>query len=367
MIATQAAVVHENGGEFVIQDVTLDDPGFGEVLVRNIATGVCHSDMFVQGGMVDMPRVLGHEGAGVIEALGPGVNTLKVGDKVIMGFNSCGTCNNCLSGKPYSCESFLLLNMFGRRLDGSTNITAADGSAVSGNFFGQSSFARHSIANVRNVVKLPDSIPDKLHKIMGPFGCGILTGAGTVINALRVRPASSIVVFGGGGVGLAGAMAALASGATTVIVVDLNDDRLALAKTLGATHTFNGADANLKEKIIEATGGGAHYAMDTTGNMKVVRLSNDILRIGGTTALVGLSVPGTPVELDHMGMLDGRNIIGVVEGAAVPQVFIPELIDLYHAGKFPFDKMVKEYPFADINMAFHDSHVGTTVKGVVVF
>ncbi|CAB4891225.1 MAG: zinc-binding dehydrogenase [Actinobacteria bacterium] len=367
MITTQAAVIRENGGQFAIEDVNLDDPGFGEVLVRNIATGVCHSDMFVQAGMVDMPRVLGHEGAGVIEAVGPGVTTLTPGDKVIMGFNSCGMCGPCLSGRPFACESFLLLNMFGRRLDGSTNITAADGSAVSGNYFGQSSFARHSVANVRNVVKLPDNTPDKLHRILGPFGCGLSTGAGTVINALQVRPATSIVVFGGGGVGLAGAMAALASGATTVIVVDINDDRLKLAQTLGATHTFNGADADLKEKIIAATGGGAHYAMDTTGNMKVVRMSNDILRIGGTTALVGLSVPGTPVELDHMGMLDGRNIIGVVEGAAVPQVFIPQLIALYHAGKFPFDKMVKEYPFEDINKAFHDSEVGTTIKGVVVF
>lgn len=367
MVTTQAAVVKENGGDFVIEDVTLEAPGFGEVLVRNIATGVCHSDMFVQHGMVDMPRVLGHEGAGIVEEVGPGVTTLKPGDKVIMGFNSCGQCGPCMSGRPFACESFLLLNMFGRRLDGSTNITAADGSAVSGNFFGQSSFARHSVANLRNIVKLPDDTPDKLHRILGPFGCGLSTGAGTIINALQVRPATSVVVFGGGGVGLAGAMAALASGATTVIVVDINEDRLALATKLGATHIINGTDNDVVEKIKEITGGGAHYAMDTTGNMKVVQASHQCLRIGGTTAMVGLSVPGTPVELEHMGILDGRNIIGVVEGAAVPQVFIPQLIDLYHAGKFPFDKMIKEYPFEKINEAFHDSHTGDTIKGVLVF
>lgn len=367
MATTTAAVVRENGGSFTFEDVTLAPLGYGEVLVRNIATGVCHSDIVVQNGMVFSPRILGHEGAGVVEEVGPGVTTLKAGDKVIMGFNSCGVCGNCLSGKPFACSSFLPLNMFCQRLDGAVTIHDEHGGEVAGNFFGQSSFARHSVANVRNVVKLPDDTPEAVHKILGPFGCGFSTGAGTVINALKVRPADSIVVFGAGGVGLAGALAALASGATTVIVVDINDDRLTLAKKLGATHTFNGMEADLVAKIHEVTGGGANFAMDTTGNMRVVRTSHEVLRVGGTTAMVGLSAPGTPVELEHMGILDGRNLIGVVEGHAVPQVFIPQLLALHAAGKFPFEDMVVEYPFEHLNEAIADSMSGKSIKPIVVF
>jgi aryl-alcohol dehydrogenase len=367
MTTTTAAVIRENGGEFSFEKVTLAPLGFGEVLVKNIATGVCHSDIVAQHGMVFSPRIFGHEGAGVIEEVGPGVTTLKVGDKVIMGFNSCGLCGNCLSGKPFACDVFLPLNMLCERLDGAVTIHDADGGDVAGNFFGQSSFAQHSVANVRNVVKLPDDTPESIHKLLGPFGCGLSTGAGTVINALKVRPGESIVIFGAGGVGLAGAMAALASGATTVIVVDINDDRLNLAKTLGVTHTFNGMDADLVAKIHEITGGGAQYAMDTTGNMRVVRTSHDVLRVGGTTAMVGLSAPGTPVELEHMGILDGRNIIGVVEGHAVPQVFIPQLLALFKAGKFPFDRFVVEYPFEKLNDAIADSSSGKSIKPIVIF
>lgn len=367
MTKTTAAIIRENGAEFTFEEVTLAPLGFGEVLVRNVATGLCHSDIVVQHGMVFSPRILGHEGAGIIEAVGPGVTTLEPGDKVIMGFNSCGLCANCAAGKPFACASFLPLNMFCERLDGAVTIHDAQGNDIAGNFFGQSSFARHSVANVRNVVKIPNDTPEKLHKILGPFGCGFSTGAGTVINALKVRPAESIVVFGAGGVGLAGAMAALASGATTVIVVDVNDDRLKLAKELGATHTFNGMDADLVEKIQAATGGGAHYAMDTTGNMKVVRTSHEVLRVGGTTAMVGLSAPGTTVDLEHMGILDGRNLIGVVEGHAVPQVFIPQLLALHAAGKFPFEKLIVEYPFEKLNEAVADSTSGKSIKPILVF
>lgn len=367
MTTTTAAIIRENGADFEFDEVTLAPLGFGEVLVRNIATGVCHSDIVVQHGMVFSPRILGHEGAGVIEEVGPGVTHLAPGDKVIMGFNSCGVCGNCLSGKPFACENFLPLNMFCQRLDEAVTIHDSHGGEIAGNFFGQSSFARHSVANIRNVVKLPADTPESVHKILGPFGCGFSTGAGTVINALKVRPASSIVVFGAGGVGLAGALAALASGATTVIVVDINDDRLALATKLGATHTFNGMDADLVEKVHAVTGGGADYAMDTTGNVKVVRASHEVLRVGGTTAMVGLSAPGTAVELEHMGILDGRNIIGVVEGHAVPQVFIPQLLALHKAGKFPFEDMVVEYPFEKLNEAIADSISGKSIKPILVF
>ncbi len=367
MVTTRAAVIRDNGAEFTFEDVTLASPGFGEVLVRNLATGVCHSDIVAQHGMVFSPRIFGHEGAGVVEEVGPGVTTLKPGDKVIMGFNSCGLCGNCLSGKPFACDSFLPLNMLCQRLDGAETIHDSAGKAIAGNFFGQSSFAQHSVANVRNIVKLPEDTPETVHKLLGPFGCGLSTGAGTVINALKVRPAESLVVFGAGGVGLAGVMAALASGATTVVVVDLNNERLALATTLGATHVFNGQDADLVEKVRGATGGGAHYAMDTTGNMSVVRTSHDVLRIGGTTAMVGLSAPGKAVEFEHMAILDGRNVIGVVEGHAVPQVFIPQLIELHRAGKFPFEKFVVEYPFDQLNQAIADSQSGKSIKPIVVF
>lgn len=367
MTRTRAAVVKENGAPFAIENVTLDPLGVGEVLVRNIATGVCHTDLIVQGGMIEMPRVLGHEGAGVIVEVGPGVHTLTVGDKVVMSYNSCGSCGQCLSGAPNHCDAFLLMNIAGVRLDGSTSITAEDGSAVSGNFFGQSSFAEHSIANVRNVVKLPADTPDALHKILGPLGCGIMTGAGAVINSLKLTAGSSIVVFGAGGVGLSSVLAALASGATRVIVVDINDDRLAFAKKLGATHTINGMAADLIDQVRAITGGGADFAVETTGNMRVVGTSLECLTVDGTTAMVGLSAPGSVAGFDHFLLGLGRKVIGVVEGDAVPQVFIPKLIDLHKAGRFAFDELITEYAFDDINAAFHDSHTGETIKGIVVF
>ena len=367
MTRTRAAVVAENGAPFVIQNVTLDPLGPGEVLVKNIATGVCHTDMIVQAGLVETPRVLGHEGAGVIVEVGPGVHTLAVGDKVVMSYNSCGSCGQCLSGAPNHCDAFLLVNMAGLRTDGSTSITAEDGSAISGNFFGQSSFAEHSTANVRNVVKLPADTPDELHKILGPLGCGIMTGAGAVINSLKVSAGSSIVVFGAGGVGLSAVLAALASGATKVIVVDINEERLAFAMKLGATHVISGVAVDLVDQVRALTGGGAEFAVETTGNMKVVGTSLECLAVGGTTAMVGLSAPGSVAGFDHFSLGLGRNVIGVVEGDAVPQVFIPKLIELHQAGKFAFDRLITEYAFDDLNAAIHDSHSGDTIKGVVVF
>ncbi|MBK5238004.1 MAG: NAD(P)-dependent alcohol dehydrogenase [Actinomycetales bacterium] len=366
MYKTQAAVVREAGGEFTIEDVELDELRSGEVLVRNIATGVCHTDMIIQSG-AQSPLVLGHEGAGIIEAVGPDVTTLAVGDKVIMSFDSCGHCLRCLAGRPYHCDLFLLMNVGSIRPDGSTSIVAADGSAIGGNFFGQSSFARHSVANVRNVVKLPEETPAALHRILGPLGCGIMTGSGAVINSLQVTPGSSTVIFGGGGVGLSAMLAALVCGSTTIIVVDINADRLALAKALGATHVIDGMASDVVEQIREITGGGADFSADTTGNMKVVHSLVECLSVGGKAALVGLSAAGTQATIDHNTLILGRSIVGVVEGDAVPQVFIPHLIDLHLAGKFAFDKLIKEYDFADINTAFHDSHTGDTIKGIVVF
>jgi len=366
MYKTQAAVVRVAGGAFAIEDVELDELQAGEVLVRNIATGICHSDMIIQAG-VESPRVLGHEGAGIVEAVGPDVTTLTVGDKVVMSFDSCGHCQRCLAGHPAHCDQFLLLNIAGIRPDGSTSIVGNGGEAIGGNFFGQSSFARHSLANVRNVVKLPDDTPDALHRILGPLGCGIMTGAGAIIYSLKVTPGSSIVIFGGGGVGLAAMLAAVVSGSTQIIVVDINADRLALATKLGATHVIDGMAADVVEKIHAITGGGADFSVDTTGNMKVVHSLVECLTVGGKAALVGLSAAGTQATIDHNTLILGRTIVGVVMGDAVPQVFIPQLIALHRAGKFAFDELIKEYDFADINTAIHDSHTGDTIKGVVVF
>jgi aryl-alcohol dehydrogenase len=366
MVTMKAAVVDKGRGEFQIQVVELDEPGYGEVLVRLVATGVCHTDMIVRD-IAAGPMVLGHEGAGIVEAIGDGVQGLRAGDKVLMSFASCGECASCLKGRPAHCGLFFQLNMSGVRRNGSRSIRGADGREISGNFFGQSSFAEYSLTTPRNIVKLPDDTPDELLRILGPLGCGVQTGAGGVINSLGVEPGSSVVIFGAGGVGLSALLAAAASGAATIVVSDVNTDRLQLAKELGATHVVDAKAGNSAEQIIGMTNGGADYSVETSGNMNAVRTAVEVLDVGGTAGLIGLGRPGAQITLDHSTMAFGRRMIGVVEGDSVPQAFIPALIDLHKAGRFAFDKMVKQYPFADIQQAVADSESGTTVKAVLVF
>lgn len=362
--AITAAVVRSKGGPFVIEQLRLSEPRDDEVLVRIVATGMCHTDMIVRDQMYPVPQpiVLGHEGAGIVETVGPRVGKVRPGDHVVLSFMSCGACRQCLQGRPNNCENFNAHNFSGGRADGSGSLADERG-AVHDHFFGQSSFSTFALANERNVVKVTKEAPLEL---LGPLGCGIQTGAGAVMNALKVSHGASFATFGSGAVGLAAIMAARAVGATTIIAVDVIPARLALAKDLGATHAVNASDADPVAAIKEITGGGVQFALETTGLPPVVRQAVDALGVRGTLGIVGAAPPATEIKVDITEFMQmAKTIYGIIEGDSVPDVFIPQLIDLYLQGRFPFDKLVKFYPFERINEAAQDSERGLTVKPII--
>jgi aryl-alcohol dehydrogenase len=352
-----AAVLRDAAGAYCLESLELGDPGPGEVLVRVHAAGFCHTDLLPRATdlFVRPPVVLGHEGAGVVEAAGPGVTGIPVGAHVSLSFDSCGTCLRCVSGHPAYCSSFFPLNFVGFRADGSSPIEG-----VAARWFGQSSFATHCIASARGVVVIPDDVP---FEIAAPLGCGVQTGAGSVLEALRVRPGGSIAVFGVGGVGLSAVMAAAAVGATTIVAVDINESRLALAREVGATHTvLSGDDA--AGQIVGAAGGLLEYSFDTTGLPAVVSTALAILTPGGICGVVG--VQQGDLVLDNTAISFGRTLMGILEGDAVPQRTIPALIALWRAGKLPLEKIIKTFPLAEISAAEAGSLSGDVVKPVLI-
>ncbi len=362
----RAAVTNGVGAPFSFEDLELEDPRADELLVRITSTGLCHTDLAVLGGDIPaaLPIVLGHEGAGVVERVGSDVKGFAVGDRVAMSFASCGHCANCLKGREAYCDNFVALNFGGIREDGSTTLTREAGEAgatVHGSFFGQSSFASHALVSARNAVKVPEGIDPN---IVGPLGCGIQTGAGAVLNTLQVGSGDSIVISGTGAVGLSAIMAAAATGATTIIAVDIIDARLAEAQRLGATHTINSKHQDVVATVLEITGGrGTDYAVDTTGVGPVITQVIQATSFGGAIGLLGVSKAGTTIEIPQM---TGKTIINLIEGDSVPQNFIPKLIALYEAGKFPFDTLITNYPFADIDRAIEDTKTGKAVKAILV-
>jgi aryl-alcohol dehydrogenase len=361
----KAAVLNSPHQLFDIQELKLDtELRSNEVLVKVIATGLCHTDLAVrdQHLPITLPAVLGHEGAGIVERTGSNVTKVKAGDHVVIAPSSCGKCNYCLSGHPSYCIELLTLNMGGARPDGSCPYHDDEGKAINGFFFGQSSFGTYSLTSENNVVKVPDDVP---LEILGPLGCGLQTGAGTVLNVLKPGAGESIVVFGAGPVGLAALMAAKASGCTTIIAVDVHDNRLELAKSLGATHTINSKYAVTSQFINEnILPGGVHYSVDTTGRNEVINQAVGSLKMVGICALI--SVPANrKLEIDYSVMTAGRSIQSVFEGDSIPAIFIPQLIELYKKGLFPFDRLIKFYDLENINQAVSDSENGTTLKAVI--
>ncbi|MEU4343931.1 NAD(P)-dependent alcohol dehydrogenase [Nocardia sp. NPDC023852] len=361
-----AALTETQGAPFTLTPLELDDPRPGEVLVRMVGSGVCHTDLIVrdQWYPVPLPAVLGHEGSGVVAAVGDGVSYVAPGDHVVLTFNSCGDCRMCVAGRPAYCDQFFAYNFAGTRADSSTPLHRESGD-VHGVFFGQSAFATYAVATERNVVKVDQAAPLEL---LGPLGCGIQTGAGAVLNTLRPPTGSSLAIFGAGSVGLSAVMAAAVSGCTTIIAIDLNHERLELAKDLGATHTIDGAADDTVAAIQELTDGlGVDYSIETTAVPAVLRRAVDALNQGGTCGLIGAAALGTEASIDMSSLLFGRSIRGIVEGDSVPRIFIPKLVRLYQQGRFPIDKLIKTYAFDDINQAVEDSEKGITLKPVLTF
>jgi len=359
-----AAVVWEKEAPFSVEELEMEEPRAGEVLVRVVGAGTCHTDLIVrdQWYPVPLPVVLGHEGSGVVERVGAGVTSVEPGDPVVLSFDHCGGCPNCLTGKPAYCATFFERNFGGSRPDGSSALSKG-GESVHSRFFGQSSFATYALASENSVVKVPEGAPLEL---LGPLGCGVQTGAGAVLNALRPEPGSSIAVFGTGAVGINAILAAAVSGCTTIVGVDIRPERLELARELGATHTVNASESDVVEKVARITGGGPNYALETTGVPGVLRQAVDALAPLGTCGVVGAPPVGTEVSLDwNRVMIPGKTVRGIIEGDSVPQVFIPKLVELHATGRFPFDRLVKFYDLDEINAAAHDAEGGATLKPIL--
>ncbi|MCL2543210.1 MAG: NAD(P)-dependent alcohol dehydrogenase [Nocardioidaceae bacterium] len=366
---TRAALVETPGGPFVWSDVELDDPREDEVLVRIVATGLCHTDLTVPTMLPQemLPVVVGHEGTGVVEAVGPAVEGIEVGDHVVMSFRSCRRCGPCRAGDVGYCEQTLLLNYMGMRADGSATMRRGD-QTVFGSFFGQSSLARHSLAYADNCVVVDKSLD--LARL-APFGCGFQTGAGTVLNVVlgggEPRPGEALAVFGAGAVGLAAIAAACGAGIETVVAVDPVASRRAVAERYGAVALDpTDGSAAVEDRVKEATGGGAAYAIDTTALPPVVLQAQHSLRPRGTLVALGLGAP--EYTIDAIDLLQaGKVVRSSIEGEADPLTMIPELIARRARGSFDVDDLVTTYPFEDVDRAVADSASGKVVKPVLVW
>lgn len=359
----KAAVTHANAEPFRIETVDLAEPKAGEILVKIAACGVCHTDEAAQHEEVPtpLPAVLGHEGAGIVVKTGEGVTEFKPGDKVGFSFAFCGHCNNCHTAKVSSCEHFNEIN-FGGILPEGTSRLSQDGKTLS-MFFGQSAFAEYAVVDAACAVKVPYDDIDL--GIVAPLGCGIQTGAGTVLNRLKPEFGSSIAVFGCGTVGMSAIMAARIAGCAKIIGIGGNEKSLELALELGATHVINRKKCeDIVGEIKRITDGGANYSIDTSGVADFVRKGLHCLALRGVEAIVGIT---PPMEIDMFGelMAEGKSMMGVIEGDAVPKIFIPQMLEYYHQGRFPIDKIMKFYSFEDINQAFEDSHNGVALKAVL--
>lgn len=359
-----AAVARETGAPLTLEELELAELQPDEVRVRLVATGICHTDSTALDAAypIEWPAVLGHEGSGVVEATGAAVTSVVAGDHVVLAPASCGVCKQCRRGEMAYCEHYIEINLSGRR----TALSDHDGASVASHFFGQSSFSTHANVLERCVVKVDPEAPLEM---LAPLGCGLQTGAGAVLNELRPQAGSSLAVIGTGAVGSAAIMAARIAGCTTVIAVDLHDSRLELARELGASHTINSGQADMAEELARITGGdGVDSIVDTTSVPTVLRDAAQALAFRGTLIAVGNTTFGTeaPFEIGQ-SQVKGWTFTMNVQGSSVYQEFIPQLIELWKQGRFPFEKLVRTYPFAQISQGFQDSADGTTIKPVLIF
>lgn len=361
----QAAVLNQPNGPFSIETVEVAAPQAGEIRVAIKAVGICHTDLVVASGAMGLqfPAVLGHEGAGIVESVGEGIDDIKPGDKVLLTFNSCGGCKSCSHHEPAYCSHFIPLNMLAVRGDGSTRLTR-DGHPVSDNFFGQSSFATLAVANRQNVLKVHD---DADLAALAPLGCGIQTGVGGVLRSLGGKAGESLVVIGAGAVGLSALLGGLIAGCTTIIVVEPQEARRNLALELGATHVLDG-QGDVAAAVRAILPEGADMVIDTSGFMPVVQQTVNMIANRGRIGLLG--VPGSLDAALALPMLQvltqGATIRGIVEGDSDPKVFLPELLAYHRAGRLPIERFSSQYRLDQINEAIDDAHHGKAIKAILL-
>ena len=357
-----AAVLHDATGEFSLEGIELEDPREDEILVRLEASGICHTDAVLKS-LVPTPSILGHEGTGVVERVGAGVVDISPGDRVIIAYAWCGSCEECSSDHPYQCEFNFPLSFSGSRLDGSSP-ASQDGKRVNAAIFQQSSFATHAIAPARDAVRIGEELPPE---VAASLTCAVFTGAGTAVNTFVLQAAEDLLVFGSGVVGLSAIMAAANLGAGTIIAVDLDSDRLALASELGATHAINAATDDVPKQVRAICRGGCKHILDTTAVPMVFDQALDCLGQGGEFAFVTVPQPWDEYAL-KIGPLMGKGALvrAVIQGSSVARDLTPQLIEWYLAGTFPVDRMIDTYEFRDINRAFADLESGSVIKPVLL-
>ncbi|HEY0959708.1 MAG TPA: NAD(P)-dependent alcohol dehydrogenase [Novosphingobium sp.] len=354
------AAVTRQGGRTGIETVTIGDPQPDEVLVELVATGICHTDIVMRDGLLPVPKpvVLGHEGAGRVLAIGSAVSDLHPGDPVVLSFASCGRCRSCADDQPAYCHDFFPSNFLAARPDGTTALSNADG-PVHSHVFGQSSFATHAIVPARNAVRVPDDVPLEL---LGPLGCGFLTGAGAVWNALSVRRGDSIAILGAGAVGLAAIMAARISGATRIVAVDRSHERVCLAQELGATEAHVANENDLAGFGITDL----DHALDTTGHAPLIEQAIALLAPRGQMGLLAAFAPDTTIRFDGAHLMSaGRVVRGIVEGSSNPIEIIPKMLEHWRAGRFPIEKLIEFFPFDRIEEAIAAAESGQAIKPVL--
>ena len=362
----KAIIASATENSFTYSDVEIDAPKPDEILVKIEAVGLCHTDILARQGLYQLggDSVLGHEGAGIVEQIGGDVTKVKVGDRVGISFRSCGTCPKCESQLAAYCQEFIALNIMGSRTDGSSTLKTSKQDLRS-NFFGQSSFATHALTYETNVVVLPEDLP---FEIAAPLGCGVQTGAGTVLNSLNCETSSSLIVTGCGVVGLSAVMAAKINGCQTIIAIEPHEARRQMALEVGATHAIDPNEHEDFEAAIRAiVPNGVNYAVDTTGRKQTLDNLTRCFTTQGTLAIVGMTNPEDDFSCSGMQFLaSGLTVKGIIEGDSQPDKFIPELIQYYKEGKLPIDKIIKTYRLENIDTAVHEHHIGKCIKAVLI-
>ena len=371
---TRAAVLYEmqkprpyaTSKPLIIEELDLDPPGEGEILIRIRAAGLCHSDLSTVNGdrPRDMPMVLGHEAAGEVMELGPGVRDVKVGDHVILVFvPSCGHCAPCSEGRPALCEPGAKANGAGTLISGGVRLKHK-GKPVN-HHVGVSAFAEYAVVSQNSVVRIDKTLPFEEAAL---FGCAVITGAGAVINTAQIRAGSTVAIVGLGGVGLMEMLAARVAGCRQIIAIDMIEDKLKLAKQLGATHTVNASANDAIQQVKDLTGGGVEYAFEMASSVKALDLAYRVTRRGGTTVTASLPHPSHTVAIAATQLTaEERTLKGSYVGSCVPSRDIPRFISLYQQGLLPVDRLMSErIALKDINIGFDRLADGATVRQILV-
>lgn len=370
----KAAVLRESGRShpyteslpLVLEEIELDPPGRGEVLVKIKAAGLCHSDLVAINGErpKPTPMVIGHEAAGIITEIGPGVDGFEVGDHIVPAYvASCGRCDMCREGRPALCMPATAANVAGTMMDGTTRLHK-NGERIL-HHSGVAAFAEYAVISQNALVKIDKNIPFEQAAL---FGCAVVTGVGSVVNTAKVSPGQSIAIVGLGGVGLSALLAAIASGAGRVVAIDINEDKLKLARQLGAHEAYSALSETCIEDVRAATGGGTHIAVETAGAPQALDLAYKITRRGGTTVAAGMPGPEASITLSHLSLAgEERSLKGSYMGSCVPSRDIPRYMGLFQDGKLPIDRLTShQISLDELNEGFDRMAEGAVVRQVLV-